>query len=65
MPSPFPGMDPYLEDPAQWPDFHLVFIHWLRKTLNDRLPAGSLRSFSGLRNSAQGAAFQCRRAVGR
>ena len=22
MPSPFPGMDPYLEDPSLWPDFH-------------------------------------------
>lgn len=22
MPSPFPGMDPYLEDPALWPDVH-------------------------------------------
>ena len=22
MPSPFPGMDPYLERPAIWPDFH-------------------------------------------
>ncbi|MGL6095598.1 MAG: DUF4058 family protein, partial [Fimbriiglobus sp.] len=22
MPSPFPGMDPYLEDPAYWSGFH-------------------------------------------
>ncbi|MFO0949967.1 MAG: DUF4058 family protein [Isosphaeraceae bacterium] len=22
MPSPFPGMDPYLEDPGLWPDLH-------------------------------------------
>ena len=22
MPSPFPGMDPYLEHPAVWPSFH-------------------------------------------
>lgn len=22
MPSPFPGMDPYIEDPKIWPDFH-------------------------------------------
>jgi hypothetical protein len=22
MPSPFPGMDPYLEDPRHWPDVH-------------------------------------------
>ena len=26
MPSPFPGMDPYLEDPWLWPDFHLSFM---------------------------------------
>ena len=26
MPSPFPGMDPYLEDPGLWPDFHHRFI---------------------------------------
>src|SRR5258708_39686784 len=22
MPSPFPGMDPYLENPGRWPDVH-------------------------------------------
>src|SRR5262245_26870216 len=22
MPSPFPGMDPYLEHPGRWPDVH-------------------------------------------
>jgi len=26
MPSPFPGMDPYLEDPRRWPDVHLNLI---------------------------------------
>ena len=26
MPSPFPGMDPYLEDPSVWMDFHESFI---------------------------------------
>lgn len=26
MPSPFPGMDPYIEDPERWPDFHGRFI---------------------------------------
>ncbi len=26
MPSPFPGMDPYLEQPDVWPDFHARFI---------------------------------------
>ena len=40
MPSPFPGMDPYLEDPWIWPDFHLTFAVALRTELNRRLPAG-------------------------
>jgi uncharacterized protein DUF4058 len=26
MPSPFPGMDPYLEDPGLWPDVHARLI---------------------------------------
>lgn len=40
MPSPFPGMDPYLEDPWLWPDFHLTFVVELRAELNRRLPSG-------------------------
>src|SRR5438067_9873069 len=39
MPSPFPGMDPYLEDPAWWQDFHLSYITYLQATLNRLLPA--------------------------
>lgn len=39
MPSPFPGMDPYLESPAVWPDFHNSFIAYLREALNALLPA--------------------------
>ncbi|MDB5355325.1 MAG: hypothetical protein JWN24_1778 [Phycisphaerales bacterium] len=27
MPSPFPGMDPYLENPALWPDVHTRLIN--------------------------------------
>lgn len=38
MTSPFPGMDPYLEDPAIWPDFHATFINCWREWINDRLP---------------------------
>lgn len=38
MPSPFPGMDPYLEDPAIWPDFHAEFVGCLRKAIGDKLP---------------------------
>lgn len=33
MPSPFPGMDPYLEHPAVWPDVHFELIHAIRATL--------------------------------
>jgi uncharacterized protein DUF4058 len=33
MPSPFPGMDPYLEDPFLWPDVHNTLIHWIREEL--------------------------------
>lgn len=32
MPSPFPGMDPYLED-QEWEDFHLTFNTVLREAL--------------------------------
>jgi hypothetical protein len=38
MRSPFPGMDPYLEDPAFWPDFHIEFTVALRDALRRRLP---------------------------
>ncbi len=39
MPSPFPGMDPYLESPAFWPDFHATFINYWREALAELLPA--------------------------
>src|SRR3954471_23839797 len=39
MPSPFPGMDPYLEDPAYWPDFHGNFLYRIRAELTRGLPA--------------------------
>jgi hypothetical protein len=38
MKSPFPGMDPYLEDPAFWPDFHTRFITYCSDYISDRLP---------------------------
>jgi hypothetical protein len=38
MKSPFPGMDPYLEDPAFWPDFHWRFTTYWCDYLADRLP---------------------------
>src|ERR1041385_4849596 len=33
MPSPFPGMDPYLEDRQLWPDVHLSLIVAIRDAL--------------------------------
>src|SRR3954452_17062881 len=33
MPSPFPGMDPYLEDEMVWPVFHHQFAMCLYQTL--------------------------------
>ncbi len=38
MPSPFPGMNPYLEDPDEWPDFHVSFLVALRAAINAVLP---------------------------
>ena len=37
MPSPFPGMDPYLEKPALWPDVHHGLISVLQATLNQQV----------------------------
>src|SRR5262245_17024611 len=34
MPSPFPGMDPYLETPYLWPDVHHELISQIRSALN-------------------------------
>jgi Protein of unknown function (DUF4058)/Protein of unknown function (DUF2934) len=33
MPSPLPGMDPYLEDPHFWPEFHRAFVAILSRVL--------------------------------
>src|SRR5438105_5059659 len=38
MPIPFPGMDPYLESQAYWPDFHASFVLYWRDALVDALP---------------------------
>jgi hypothetical protein len=40
MKSPFPGMDPYFEDPAVWEEFHHVFITECMYFLSARLPPG-------------------------
>lgn len=38
MPSPFPGMDPYLEDPVLWPGVHQRLITSAGTVLNSALP---------------------------
>lgn len=38
MRSPFPGMDPYLEQPGRWRGFHSLFIAELAGALNSILP---------------------------
>ena len=40
MPSPFPGMDPWLENPDLFPDFHNRLIIVLSEALNAALPPG-------------------------
>ncbi len=37
MPGPFPGMDPYLEDPVRWPDVHQSLITYIRDELQPDL----------------------------
>jgi len=39
MPSPFPGMDPFLEG-RYWPDFHDRLINSLSEVIAEQLPAG-------------------------
>jgi hypothetical protein len=38
MPSPFPGMDPYLEDREVFPNLHSTFITYLQEHLQPKLP---------------------------
>jgi len=38
MPSPFPGVDPYLEAPGVWPGFHQRFITYLGELIQRDLP---------------------------
>jgi Protein of unknown function (DUF4058) len=39
MPSPFPGIDPFLESQHFWEDFHPSFLTYCRDALNEILPA--------------------------
>ena len=38
MPSPFPGIDPYLEAQGFWEGFHQRFLTYYCDALNDNLP---------------------------
>jgi hypothetical protein len=38
MKSPFPGMDPFLEQVAYWSDFHATFVNYWREAIADVLP---------------------------
>ena len=38
MPGPFPGMDPYLEDPTGWPEVHNALADAIWAVLNRTLP---------------------------
>jgi len=44
MPSPFPGMDPWLERPGLFPSFHATLIANIQTALNAALPAGYVAS---------------------
>jgi hypothetical protein len=44
MPSPFPGMDPYIEASGLWGDFHGTMLGAIRAELNQRLPPGYVAS---------------------
>lgn len=50
MPSPFPGMDPYFEDPAFWEGFHDVLVTECMYAIEARLPEGYI---SDLRERSQ------------
>ncbi len=45
MSSPFPGMDPYLEDPVLWPSVHHLLISQIGAALNRSLPSGYVAAF--------------------
>ncbi len=48
MPSPFPGMDPWLEDSGVFPDLHSTLITYLREALNAAMPPGYVATSSHL-----------------
>lgn len=47
MPSPFPGMDPYLEAPELWPGVHNALAAEIQAMLNARLAPGYVAMLEG------------------
>lgn len=47
MPSPFPGMDPYLEHPNLWMSVHEAFVTYAAEQLNAILPQRYVASING------------------
>lgn len=45
MPSPFPGMDPYIENTFRWRQFHGHFISDITYQLNAQLPQGIIAQY--------------------
>ncbi|HUG91566.1 MAG TPA: DUF4058 family protein [Planctomycetaceae bacterium] len=39
MPSPFPGMDPFLESPEYFPDLHDSLVYVIQETIQPLLPS--------------------------
>ena len=37
MPSPFPGMNPYLEAAGVWQDFHSAFLPAMREAIAEQV----------------------------
>ncbi|MDP6112029.1 MAG: DUF4058 family protein [Planctomycetota bacterium] len=62
MPSPFPGMDPYLEHPSIWPDLHLELIRASRAIL---APAVAPNYYVAVEERAYLVAADAERFVGR
>ena len=48
MPSPFPGMDPWLEAPGVFPDLHSALVIYMREALNAAMPDGYVATSSHL-----------------
>jgi hypothetical protein len=48
MPSPFPGMDPWLEEEEVFPDFHERLLVHISEVLNVRMPTGYIATIKNL-----------------